>query len=196
MSDEQEYCEKCNHIGWLFDSEGAVYRCECVTKVNAKQRFANLGISRIMQDKKFSSYIVSHPWQQSAKETAYGYAVDFPKIKDTPHNSIMFMGQSGSGKTHLTMAITNKIINEHNTAVTYMQYREAIMTLKQVMTDKDNYQKEKDKYFQASVLLIDDLFKGKLTDTDASIMFEIINYRYNNNKPIIPLLANSSVNEQ
>ena len=35
------------------------------------------------------------------------------------------------------------------------------------------------------VLLIDDLFKGKLSESDINIVFEIINYRYLNFLPII-----------
>ncbi|MBQ3423200.1 MAG: DNA replication protein, partial [Romboutsia sp.] len=37
----------------------------------------------------------------------------------------------------------------------------------------------------ARVLLIDDLFKGSVTPSDINIMFEIINYRYLNKKPMI-----------
>ncbi len=35
------------------------------------------------------------------------------------------------------------------------------------------------------LFLIDDLYKGKLTDSDINITFEIINYRYMKNLPII-----------
>ena len=35
------------------------------------------------------------------------------------------------------------------------------------------------------MLFIDDLFKGKITDSDINIMFELINHRYFNNLPII-----------
>ena len=35
------------------------------------------------------------------------------------------------------------------------------------------------------MLLIDDLFKGSVTDSDKSIIFEIIDYRYFNQKPLI-----------
>ena len=41
------------------------------------------------------------------------------------------------------------------------------------------------RYKNARVLLIDDLFKGNITPSDINIIFEIINYRYFNNKPII-----------
>ena len=35
------------------------------------------------------------------------------------------------------------------------------------------------------VLFVDDLFKGKITDSDINIMFELINHRYFNNLPVI-----------
>ena len=41
------------------------------------------------------------------------------------------------------------------------------------------------KYQVCEVLLIDDLFKGRLNESDVNIMFEIINYRYLNFLPII-----------
>jgi DNA replication protein DnaC len=66
-----------------------------------------------------------------------------------------------------------------------MQYREAITALKQNMLDEYYYQREISKYKNATVLLIDDLFKGKITETDINIMFEIINYRYLKGSPMI-----------
>ena len=41
------------------------------------------------------------------------------------------------------------------------------------------------RYKKCKVLLIDDLFKGNITLSDINIMFEIVNYRYFNNLPMI-----------
>ena len=60
-----------------------------------------------------------------------------------------------------------------------------ITELKQNMLDEVFYKKQISKYQMAKVLLIDDLLKGKTTDSDKNIMFEIINYRYINHLPII-----------
>lgn len=38
---------------------------------------------------------------------------------------------------------------------------------------------------EAAVLYIDDMLKGKLTETDVNVMYEIVNYRYMNNLPLI-----------
>ena len=115
---------------------------------------------------------------------AIDYIKDFDNIKGQKNNSIAFMGQVGAGKTHLSLAIGNNLMKK-NIGVRYMQYREAITGLKQNMIDEDYYQKEMNKYKGASVLLIDDLFKGKINDTDLNIMFEIINFRYLAGLPII-----------
>ncbi|MGL4760423.1 MAG: hypothetical protein ACRCWG_03110, partial [Sarcina sp.] len=37
----------------------------------------------------------------------------------------------------------------------------------------------------ADVLFMDDAFKGKITESDINIMFEIVNHRYLNNMPMI-----------
>ena len=53
------------------------------------------------------------------------------------------------------------------------------------MMDSEYYGKLISKYQSCDVLLIDDLFKGKINESDINIIFEIINYRYMNCLPII-----------
>src|SRR5690606_35121734 len=83
---------------------------------------------------------------------------------------------------------------ERGIGTVYMPYRDEIMKLKQNMMDEVAYQKQVDTYKKAKVLLIDDLFKGDfnkfqgketMNESSVRIMFEIINYRYLNNLPII-----------
>ena len=66
-----------------------------------------------------------------------------------------------------------------------MPYRDVITKLKQNILDKEYYKNLVGKYQMAEILLIDDLFKGKVNETDINIMFEIINHRYINKLPII-----------
>lgn len=66
-----------------------------------------------------------------------------------------------------------------------MPYRDVITNIKQNMIDNEFYSKSISKYKTCEVLLINDLFKGKVTQSDINIMFEIINYRYLNYLPII-----------
>ena len=99
-------------------------------------------------------------------------------------NSVLFMGQSGCGKSHLSLAIANNFM-KNGIGVVYMNYREDMTAIKQNILDSEVYNKYLNRYKNAGVLLIDDLFKGNITPSDINIIFEIINYRYFNNKPII-----------
>lgn len=104
--------------------------------------------------------------------------------KSCKNKSIIFVGQVGSGKTHLSMAIANSLM-EKGVGVLYMPYRDNIISLKQNMMDEEYYRKVMNKFKRAKVLLIDDLFKGSISGSDVNIMFEIINYRYLNGLPVI-----------
>ena len=57
--------------------------------------------------------------------------------------------------------------------------------IKQNIIAKEIYEKIAGKYKNASVLLIDDLFKVSISKSDVNIMFEIVNSRYFNNLPIM-----------
>ncbi len=119
-----------------------------------------------------------------AFRTANIYAKNFKQLQSDRRNSIMFMGQVGSGKTHLSLAIANKLMDK-GIGVIYMPYRESIMSLKQNIMEEESYKKLMNRYKNSRVLLIDDLFKGGVTKSDLNIMFEIINHRYFNNLPMI-----------
>lgn len=96
----------------------------------------------------------------------------------------MFLGKPGSGKTHISIALAINLLNSKANVV-YMPYRDTIVNIKQNILDKDVYKESLLKYKQCQVLLIDDLYKGKVSSSDINIMFEIINYRYLNHLPMI-----------
>ena len=120
----------------------------------------------------------------NAKNKAICYAKNFEKTEHDRYNSIIFCGQVGAGKTHLGTAICSELMNR-GIAVIYMAYRNAVTKLKQNIIDEESYNRELNQYTSARVLYIDDLLKGKLTETDSNILYEIVNFRYMNNMPII-----------
>ncbi|AQR88729.1 chromosomal replication initiator protein DnaA [Clostridium saccharobutylicum] len=132
----------------------------------------------------FSNFEV---WNQAScriKDTAAAYCTNFDEIRNDRRNSILLCGQVGSGKTHCSIAIALNFLKQR-IKVVYMPYRDVITKIKQNMIDQEYYSKVIAKYQTCEVLLIDDLFKGKINDSDINILFEIINYRYLNFLPII-----------
>jgi len=57
--------------------------------------------------------------------------------------------------------------------------------LKQNITDEDSYSRAIDTFKKAPMLVIDDLLKGRTTESDINILFEIVNYRYVCGLPVI-----------
>lgn len=186
---EQHTCPKCRDKGFLLwtDENGCqiASQCDCVTVKQAKKVVERSGISVEFQKKTFDNFDTRGNLQLSnAKAKAMRYAENFKQMEHDRYNSIIFCGQVGAGKTHLGTAICGKLMNR-GIAVIYMAYRSAVTKIKQNMTDEDAYIREMNQYLSARVLYIDDLLKGRLTDADINIMYEIINYRYMNNMPVI-----------
>lgn len=179
-------CQECGDIGWILDIETNTARqCKCLEGKIYKEVLKHSGISDAFLKKTFDNYIPKNQRTKIAKDKAIKYVDDFPGIRDTKNNSICLLGQVGSGKTHLSIAIANDLMKK-NIGVRYMQYREAIMKLKQNVMDKEEYRREINKYKSAPVLMIDDLYKGKKQgDSDNNLVYEIVNYRYLKSLPMI-----------
>lgn len=187
--EEQTYkCPKCKDIGWFeIEKDGHIFmrRCECLIMKEAKFLMEKSGVSLEFQSKGFKNFDTrNNPQLSNAKSKAIGYYQNFFKIEHTRNNSIIFYGQVGSGKTHLGTAICSNLMSQ-NVAVIYMSYRNTLTKIKQVLIDEADYKKEVNRYAQARVLYIDDLLKGRTTESDVNILYEIVNYRYMNNLPII-----------
>ena len=159
--------------------------CECRDIRIAEDILKQSGISEEFRKKTFDNFNYSYDIQViDAYSKATRYYSDFSNIRDTRRNSFLALGQVGSGKTHLSLAIANKLMDD-GIGVVYMGYRDVIMRFKQNVMNEEEYNKLMNRYKRAKVLLIDDLFKGKITDSDINIMFELINHRYFNNLPMI-----------
>lgn len=159
-------------------------RCKCFEVNKAKKLWDEAGIDMEQAKQTFTSFKEWNTSSTDAKGKAIEYYQNFKSTRTERSNSIAFVGQVGSGKTHLSIALAVNFLKK-DISVVYMSYRDVITKLKQNMLDDEYYQKELNKFKDAEILLIDDLFKGKMTETDINIMFEIVNHRYLNHSPII-----------
>ena len=180
----QYKCSKCRDLTFIFKEDGAA-PCECRGLIEAQNIIKNSGISESFRKMTLESF--NYKLSQQAIESftvASKYVNNIGSIIDTRENSILFCGKVGSGKTHLSMGVANKLM-EKGIGTIIMHYSQDIIKLKQNRMDKEYYIRLISRYKRAKILLIDDLFKGSVTESDKSIIFEIIDYRYFNQKPII-----------
>ncbi len=179
-------CERCKDTTWILDSNGKVVeRCKCYEVIKVKEQWEASGLKIDDLDKTFKSYQTYNDLTKRMKGVVTNYYLRFKDIEKTKHNSILLCGQPGAGKSHLSIALANNFIKKDSKRVVYMPYVDIITKLKQNILDKEYYKNLVEKYKSAEILLVDDLFKGKITETDIKIMFEIINHRYLNKLPII-----------
>ena len=187
---ERSYeCEKCKDTGFIQvrdeSGEEVSRRCRCMEVKRLRKLLERSGISDEFLGKRLEDFdTMGNPQLVRAKGKAVRYLQSFEQIERQRRNSIMFCGQPGSGKTHLGAAISSGLMGR-GIAVAYMAYRDVVTRIKQNMTDEERYTEMIGQYMNARVLYIDDLLKGKVTESDVNIMYEIVNYRYMNKLPMI-----------
>lgn len=174
-------CELCEDQEWILDKEtNTAMPCKCREVKRYRRILENSGISESFQKKTLNNFITKGRPQivQQAKTIVIEFLRDFEN-----ENSIALIGTVGCGKTHLGAAIANELM-EKGIGVLYENYRDMINKLKQSVLDEENYNREMNKYKNATVLFIDDLFK-EILDADIKYIYEVVNYRYFNGKRMI-----------
>lgn len=189
---KKEYkCDICRDTGWIQGEKGSK-KCVCSRKEVVDRMWKAYGVNPA-KVKKINDYKTHDKVTQLARDRAVDYVYDFANTKSSDNNWICFLGQPGSGKTHLAIAIGATLLSQ-NIQVVYMPYTEVTQELKGNAIDIQKYTKLSNRYKFAEVLLIDDLFKdkvrsgeivGKLTEVDMKHIYPLLNYRYNNNLPTI-----------
>ena len=190
INGESTVCPKCGGSMWItwVDEQGCdmARRCECFEPTMARRRIAASGISEPFRAKGFKNFDTRHNSQlEKASTTCSNYCLNYQDIVGAKSNSILLLGQVGSGKTHLALASANALLDYQKIRVVYMPYREMATKLKQNITDEESYTKAIDAFKKAPMLVIDDLLKGRTTESDINILFEIVNYRYVCGLPVI-----------
>ena len=181
----EQKCKDTTWIAWT-DANGCsrARRCPCFGFRQVEEAKARSEIPAEFREKDFDGFEANDPRLSNAREKAKLYAQNFKDIEHERCNSIMFCGQVGAGKTHLATAICNALA-EQGIPVTCLYYRSAVTTLKQMLTSHEQYSQEVQRYKSARVLFMDDFLKGKVTESDVNIMYEILDWRYANKLPVI-----------
>ncbi len=134
------------------------------------RRLKRSGLEDIAREYTFRKYQCEKPWQQNVKELA----LDF--VKNGAGEWFFISGNPGTGKTHICTAICTELIKAGK-EVRYFLWRSDANRLKAIV-NKPEYDVSMREWRDAEVLYIDDFFKGRLTDADINLAFELLNARY------------------
>ncbi|MGL5713337.1 MAG: ATP-binding protein [Paraclostridium sp.] len=185
--------KKCNNPycinGKLLKNDLFLGYCKCTEKEQQEQLIEKSALPHNLRLKKVSNFRTIDNRNVVDKE--------LHEIKDRLHNkflnfdfgtsdpiSCLFLGKTLRGKTHLASAIANLYLS-NDIQVKYINYEELMSDMKKNYKDT-NYQ---DRLFKGltsvKVLFIDDLFSVKVSESDVSYIYRILNDRLNKNLPVI-----------
>lgn len=139
------------------------------------------GLGKKFQKRTFENFRVTKENQEQYKQ-AKEFAENFPKDK-----GLLITGPVGSGKTHLAAAVANYLIEKLYTVI--FGNITDIMTLVKSTYSKDSEVSElqiidtltKD----VDLLIVDDLGKEYQSPNTSTVLYQIINRLYEDEKPII-----------
>jgi DNA replication protein DnaC len=162
--------------------------CKCRELEQIERLFKSSQITPSFRGKVFSNFFTTGRPEQVTKmcECAKKYADHFGKVNKKENNWLVLLGEPGSGKTHLSMAVCNELLRQQ-IPLLYFQHIEGMKEFVGMVSQKLDIGVKKDQMKQVDVLYWDDLFKPprKPTEFDIETAFEVLNYRYLNLKPTI-----------
>lgn len=124
----------------------------------------------------------------AAHTKAIEYAIRFESNKG---EGLLFTGNPGTGKTHLAAAITNYIATELKIPVRFAGFADLLESIKKKFNSDDDLVKE---FGTVPLLVIDDLGKERTSEWSNSVLYRIVNTRYEHCLPIV-ITTNETIPE-
>ncbi len=171
-------CPVCSDTGY----DGKTF-CSCVIKMCAVDAYLSSGLGKALLDQTFESFSLKYYGGKSRDdmsdvlETCLDYANNF----GTGAN-LLLTGGTGLGKTHLSSAIAQKVIDKGYTVI-YESAQTVFDAFESVRFGRGN--DDTSKYLTCDLLIIDDLGTEFSTQYTAAVLYQLLNQRLVNGKSVV-----------
>ena len=186
------FCERCTcrdcQAGFLIDEwreeerrhgfGSAPRECACRDRARNRRHLRDSGLEKLAERCTFERFETKEPWQQRMKQTALEY------LAHAREAGFFISGQSGCGKTHLCTAVCGALM-ERGRRLRYFQWVRDGTRLKQLVSERGEYESALRELIDTPCLYLDDLFKQEITAADIRLAYEILSARWNEGRPTI-----------
>lgn len=145
--------------------------------------------------RRFDDYRAETEGQKRALRICKAYADSFEENLKLGR-SILMLGNVGTGKTHLAASVGNQILLETKHSVLYATASQVIRHVKNSF-DRDADHTESDAYAafgKPQLLILDEVGVQNATEFELTVMFEVINWRYEEMLPTM-VISNRSIED-
>jgi DNA replication protein DnaC len=191
-------CGTCLDTGF---TENGTRLCSCMRRALVMAGYETSGIGHLMDRQTFENFSLQYytdPADRKNMEHNFGTVKRYVELfSDEKSQNMLFFGQTGLGKTHLSSAIAKSLIDRgfdvlYETAQNLFGDFEDERFNRAYNTGME--ERKTDRYFSCDLLIIDDLGAELSNQFTASCLYNIINTRYNTGKSCI-ISTNLSHNE-
>ena len=174
-------CPKCSDTGY----NGSKF-CDCFKYLCGKLAADELNKNSQLELSSFDTFSLSYYSGENyaAMKRILEYTMQYAATFSPDSRSILMFGQTGLGKTHLSLAIANKVLEKGYSVI----YDSAINILRSI--EKEHFSREHssemiDLVMDTDLLILDDLGTEYESQFYTATIYNIINTRLNRGKPSI-----------
>lgn len=187
---EEKLCEMCGGTGWQVLMESGVpraKRCTCSRTLPGDKAMDMARIPPRYLSCDFESYTPQSFQQGKARNSAFEFSADYPQLaEDFPEGGLLLSGPSGTGKTHLAVAIIKGLLRKGIPCM-FVDFHDL---LAEIRNSYDQLSQTSElqilrPILTTEVLLMDDLGSQRMTEWMMDTVFHIINLRYQQKKTLI-----------
>lgn len=183
-------CPICCDTGYI----GSTY-CKCLKEILSRLSAEKLNAGSQLRLSSFDSFSLSYYKGDDyrAMERILAYTRAYAEQFHAHSESILMFGNTGLGKTHISLAIANEVIKKGFSVV----YDSVISLLQKIQQEHFSYEHSTDTLDQilaADLLILDDLGTEYESKFYNSVIYNIVNSRLIKEKPVI-MNTNMTYNE-
>ena len=187
-------CEKCKDTGYV-ELDNKTITCDCYKKLLSSTACEELNKISPLSLSTFDSFNLNYysekpdkngniPYKRMSK--IYDFCLDYAKNFTVNSKGLLMRGETGLGKTHLSLAIANEVINK-GYSVVYVSAPDILSKLEREHFSYNYVSEEQlmQSLLECDLLILDDLGTEFTTQFSSTAIYNLFNSRVNMGKPII-----------